>query len=90
MNKLHNRLSEMDSLLKHPYLSKSFNKLKQPDLDFIREYVINTVDKTPDELMLMSVRIYLDKLEKPKHWKIISEFANCFASRVRVKEISLI
>lgn len=69
MNK---RLENFLALEIHPWLGKSFKKLKKSDLEICFKFLkdFESLDKNDFEFKLN--RLFLDK-DKPKNWMIISE-----------------
>jgi hypothetical protein len=86
MGKLENRMNIIDELFKHPYLGKSFKKLKTDDMALINNWVRDNIKLNGDELQLSSVRMFMDKSDKPKRWTSIMELASCIAHQVKVTE----
>lgn len=76
------RAEKFRALAAHGWLKSVFKKLtaeeRQIAEDFIREN--DALDKGAFELRIN--RMFLDRLEKPKHWKEILELLTCANSAV--------
>lgn len=68
----------IEHLKSHPYLKKGFSKLKASEITLIEELLNSSEDK--DALAIKANRMFMDKSDKPKNWKIISEMASCAIS----------
>jgi len=78
----------IQKLLTHPYLGKGFKRLKPDDLSILDTWVRNTLSMDGHELHVSAVRIFLDKLDKPKRWTLIVELASSLATVVTNTEKS--
>ena len=86
MEKLNNRLTILDQFLVHPYLGKSFQKLKPADLEVVKAWVGSTLALDGNQLQLSSVRMFMDRDNRPKNWTRIIELASCISTRVKTTE----
>jgi hypothetical protein len=60
----------------HPWIKKSFAKLNKADIDFIIAFFNRDITNR-DDAMLICNRLFMDQVNKPKNWKIISELISC-------------
>ena len=67
------RLVKFLKLKDHPWLKRSFKKLKPIDVEFCKWFLEDTKSENNNDYSMKVVRLYLDKADKPKAWKEIEE-----------------
>lgn len=72
-----NRKNKYESFKKHPWFSKLFLKMKKDDDLFCINFIDDNKDLKNDEFEKKVNRVFIDKSDKPKNWKIISEILTC-------------
>jgi hypothetical protein len=62
-----------ESLQNHPWLKKSWGKLKIAERDFARQFLNDHANLDRGQFEFKVNRMFLDQPIKPKNWTIISE-----------------
>lgn len=72
-----NRLEKYDNFRAHPWFSRLFVKLKQADDSFCLDFIKQNEHLSKDDFEKKVNRVFIDKSDKPKNWKIILEILTC-------------
>ncbi len=79
------RIEEFKKLQNHPWLKRSYEKLKENELKIALDFLEKTQNDNNDDFAFKAVRIFLNCENKPKHWKEIEELLICSMSADRKK-----
>ena len=80
------RLEIFKSIGSHPYLKKSFLKLKQDDINFCIKFINDFDSFGNDDFESKINRIFMDNDNKPKNFKIICEMLSCTNTIYKTKK----
>lgn len=70
------RITNFESLSRHPFYSGLVRKLTRNDVNVCVEFLNRTIDLSNDDYEMKVNRMFMDKV-KPKNWAIIQELLSC-------------
>lgn len=65
------------ALKEHAWLLKSFARLSAKEVSICLTFIVENDHLDKGEFEMKINRMFLDKIEKPKHWKEMSELLTC-------------
>lgn len=71
------RTIAFNSLETHPWLNRVFKKLNRDDLYICRQFLAEKEHLSKGDFELAVNRMFIDKENKPKNWKLICELLTC-------------
>jgi len=75
-----NRLIIFENFKTHPRHSKYIKKLKTTDIDCLRSFILINDHLNKSDFESKLNRFFLDKIDKPKNYKIILDLLSCVNS----------
>ncbi len=76
------RLEIFHSYKDHPWLARSYNKLSVSERNIAINFLIEKNHLCKEGFEKATVRMFLDKESKPKHWREIEELLVCANSKL--------
>lgn len=67
------RVDRFKGLKNHPWFGKSYSKLNKSEVEFAIKWLMDKNGLSKNEIAHQALRIWLDKMEKPKNWPRIEE-----------------
>lgn len=80
-----NRQESLELTFNHPYLKKGFLRLSKDEIAFCLNFIKENENSDPDTFEFKINRIFMDKAEKSKNWKIITELLSASNSLFKMK-----
>lgn len=80
-----NRLTTFLAYKEHPWLHKPFKRLTRAEIEICQVFIQQNSALAKGEFEFKINRMFLDKPEKPKHYKEILELLTCANSSISGK-----